>query len=108
MTRRATPRDLDRLVNAQVRGMRFGAEAIQNQRVQIFQERPTAVGDVADVGAVGDSTDAKPKDLETGPVLERDGYDRLIQDGKRLMSDLMDVDKWGAAPTCVGSSSVKA
>ena len=74
--------DVEGLNEAEVGGVGLVAEGIEDEDVESFEEGPAFVGDLTDIGAVGEVADAEAEDVESA-VFEPDRDDFLTEDSER-------------------------
>ena len=97
----------DRFLQAEVRGVRTVAQAVENQNVEPFESRPTGIRNRVGVGAIGDVTEAKTEHFEPRAVLKANRHDAASQHLKRLR--MMDAVKLQArdGPHVRGGAAVE-
>ena len=76
----------ERLIDSEVRWVRFVAERVENEDVQPFQQQPAFIGNVADIGAESDI--AQPKtEYRQAAVQQTNGRHQLPQYRERFEAD---------------------
>src|SRR5579875_1567701 len=81
--------DIERLLQAEVSGVRLETQGIKHQDAQPFQARPALARDLADIRTISYISYPKSQHIEMG-VDQRDGRHLLAEDVERLRTDALE------------------
>ena len=93
--------DREALLDGKVGGMWLITEGVNDENIQPLKFVPALFRDVADVCAIGDILDTKPKDGKVS-VKETDRSDRGAQQRERVSGDAFEMQPRGGATMVVG------